>query len=334
MQDKWSALLESRPSLISHDDWEVEELVEEDFPETIEDDQEGSSEVQRGRLVFMHMTDLSVILSEILRAVFSARARKIVDFAPDKLSTVLEQMKPLQIRLKDWFLTLPASLKMDTAASMKLSSVGYLRLAYLTVEACIHRNLLRTLISTDQSDINVTQVCRGAANERFTSATDFVHMLQAQHLASFWYFTSAKCCALIFSLGQMLEITSYSEEEKALYTNKLKAFKWALKVNSEAGASFMKQALAFINQPVRITTQLADTASNITSPSSVGLLRTESEATPEQQVQWYQPPMNGNFAYGNFPGNFPLDQTTYPSTDTMYAHYQGHFDGNWMPRIG
>lgn len=51
-QDKWTALLESRPSLISQDDWEVEDLSEIDFPESIEDEKEGSGEVERGRLVF------------------------------------------------------------------------------------------------------------------------------------------------------------------------------------------------------------------------------------------------------------------------------------------
>lgn len=300
----------------------------------MEDDQEGSSEVERGRLVFMHMAHLSVILSEILRVVFSSRARRAIENTPDKLTALLEQMKPLQIRLKDWFSRLPESLKMDTAASMKLSSVGYLRLAYLTVEVCMHRNLIRTLVSTDQPNMTAARMCRAAANERFINATDFVQRLQAQHLASFWYFASAKCCALIHAFGQVLETTAQSEEERAFYSRKLKEFKWALKVNSEAGASFMKQALALINHSIRITSQPFDPGSNTTSPVSVGFLpNAATEASPDQQQTQWMPNLmdNGNLPYGAFHGDYGvLDSTTFPDTDAMFSQYQNDFDSNWL----
>ncbi|KAK4504972.1 hypothetical protein PRZ48_002935 [Zasmidium cellare] len=334
MQDKWSALLESRPSLIIHDDWDVRDLSEDDFPENMEDDLEGSSEVVRGRLVFTHMAHLSVILSEILRLVFSSRARRLIDSTPDKLTVLLEQVKPLQIRLKDWFSTLPESLKMDTAASMKLSSVGYLRLQYLTVEVCIHRNLIRTLVSTELPNPTAAHACRAAANERFVNAIDFVQRLQAQHLASFWYFASAKCCALIHAFGQVLETTAQTEEEKAFYTRKLKEFKFALKVNSEAGASFMKQALALINHSIRITSQPFDPGSNMTSPASVGVLPQAAEASPEQpQTQWVPNNMmeNGNLPYGAFHGDYSaLDNAIFPDTDAMFSQFQNDLDGTWL----
>lgn len=333
MQDKWTALLESRPSLISQDDWDVEELSEIDFPDNTEDDQEGSSEVERGRLVFQHMARLSVILGEILRTIFSARARKVLDAAPNRLEHLLEWIKPVQIRLKDWFLTLPDSLKMDTAASMKLSSVGYLRLSYLTVEVCMHKNLIRALVATEHPAPTLTQVCRSAANERFTNATDFIQRLQAQHLHSFWYFASAKCCALIHSFGQVLGSTALTEEEQVLYSRKLKEFKWALKVNSEAGASFMKQALILINHSVRLIQQGPENGSTNTSPASAGFQMPGQEMqSPEQQSQWlpHHPVQNGGMHYDAYHGEYTsIDQATFHE-ENMFGNFPEELNGAWM----
>lgn len=328
MQDKFSALLESRPSLISHEEWDVEPLSEEDFPETTEDDTEGSSEVGRGRLVYTHMADLSAILADILSTLFSARGARAIDSSTNRLAASLEQIKPLQIRLKDWSLTLPESLKMDSAASMKLSSVGYLRLAYLTIEVCIHRVLIRALATTDYPDPTMVQVVRVAAKERLSNATDFVQRLQAQHLLSFWYFPSAKCCALIYAFGQALQDTAQSDDERAQYATKLKEFKWTLKVNSEAGASFMRQALAFINQPVRVSSQHIDNSSVTTSPVSTGFAGQRTEASPAQQ--WLpHPATNGSITYGGMLPNYGLDHNGFPDPG-MFAHLPS-FDGSWLP---
>lgn len=340
MQDKWTALLESRPTLISADDWDVADLSELDFPENVEDDQEGSGEVERGRLVFTYMAHLSVILAEILRTIFSARARRLLDGAADRLAALLEWMKPLQLSLKEWFLTLPESLRMDTAASMKLSSVGYLRLAYLTVEVCLHKKLLRTLNNTSSTSLTIAHVCRAAASERFTNGTDFVQRLQAQHLHSFWYFPSAKCCALIHTLGQTLGQTASSEEEQAMYSRKLKELKWSLKVNSEAGASFMKQALALINQSVRIINQVGETSPTTTSSASHELrfpghdtcTPEQSHAQPQAQ-QWMQlqqqAMQNGHVAYNAYQ-DYSMDQAAFPDPDAMFASYPSELDGTWM----
>lgn len=341
MQDKWIALLEGHPSLISHDAWDVAELSEYDFPENVEDDQEGSSEVQRGRLVFMYMAHLSVILDNVLRTLFSAKSRKVLSAAPDQLGALLQTIKPLQIQLKDWSLTLPESLKMDTAASMKLSSIGYLRLAYLTAEVCVHKSLLRTLAMTANPDTILSQVCRGAAKERFTNAADFIGRLQAQHLHSFWYFTSARCCALIHSIGQALASSAQSEDEQAMYARKLKEFKWALKVNSEAGASFMKEALMLIGQSVRIVHLAPDTGSlTMRSPASIGQWMKEGEGSMsaqqeqpsplcyfQQQHLDYRDGSNGDLQHYD---DYAMQQTDFTDLDTMFGGLASEFDG---PRL-
>lgn len=366
MQDKWTSLLEGRPSLISEEDWAIEPLQKIDFPEFMEDEQEGSSEVERGRVVFMSMAELSTLLAALLRNVFSAKARRSIEAAPDRLGTLLSQIKPLQIQLRDWSSSLPESLRMDTAASMKLSSVGYLRLAWLAVEVCIHRTIIRTLLATDQPDPTVAAMCRGAAMERFHSATEFVGRLQAQHLASFWYFTSARCCALFHSFGQILGASAPSDEELALYSRKLKEFKWALKVNSEAGASFMKHALAYIAhaQTARVVTQSQDAGSTTTSPASVGYsihgpspqLRNLEEQQQrlaqqqqqhlehlerleqEQQPYHWTPPADFNvndIPYDPYGQGFPLEPTAYQDANGMYPN-QWNAPGytGWVQDLG
>lgn len=299
------------------------------------------------------MAHLSVILAEILRTIFSARARRLLDCASNRLVTLLEWMKPLQVSLKDWFLTLPESLKMDTAASMKLSSVGYLRLAYLTVEVCLHKKLLRTLCNTPAPAATIAQVCRAAANERFINGTDFVQRLQAQHLQSFWYHPSARCLALIHTLGQTLSQTSSSEEERTMYTRKLKEYKWSLKVNSEAGASFMKQALALINQSFNVVSQASETSSTMTSPASAGFHFTNQDMInidrPHmQEQQWIHhhphpshpphpphPPQaieNGPVAYNGYQ-DYELGPAAFADPGNMFAGFLPSYDHTWTPDL-
>jgi hypothetical protein len=76
MQDKWSSLGSGRPALINSSNWALRPVSNDDFPEKIEDDQEGSSEVGRGRILFSHMISLSEILAELLETVFSVKASR------------------------------------------------------------------------------------------------------------------------------------------------------------------------------------------------------------------------------------------------------------------
>ncbi|KAI4759235.1 hypothetical protein E4T51_07743 [Aureobasidium sp. EXF-12344] len=238
IQDKWLALVHGRPSLISSTTWDVDCLSEDDFPETNEDDTAGSSEVEKGRLVFMHMADLAGILSDVLDNLFSPRAQRSSRVGDYGLIGFLELIKPLQIRLKDWFSALPERLKHDTVASMKLSSVGYLRLAYLAIEASIHRHITTTL--------------------------------QASHLASFWYLTSPECAALIYHLGSLLEATTGDADEKADLGQMLKACRWTLKVNGEAGANFMRHALSLVDASEQVTVLASNDLRATVTPSSAG----------------------------------------------------------------
>jgi hypothetical protein len=269
-QDKWLALVHGRSSLISSTAWDVDHLSSEDFPEINEDDTAGSSEVERGRLVFMHMADLTVILSDLLDDLFSPRAQRYLRIGEKVLVEVLEHIKPLQIRLKDWFSSLPEKIKNDTVISMKLSSVGYLRLAYLAIESSIHRYISMAISRCPTLDPTLVRICRNAAKERFTTACNFLNGLQASHLASFWYLTSPECAALIYHLGSLLEQTADDPEEKANLGRMLKACRWTFKVNREVGASFTKQALSLLDASERVKILSSHDMRTTLTPSTTG----------------------------------------------------------------
>lgn len=124
MQDKWVALIEGRPALISDLNWTVNMCIEQDFPEAQEHDEEGSSEVQKGRTVFMEMATLTTILSDVLDSVFSLRADNDITKDANPLGSLLQKVKPLQTRLRDWFSSLSQTLRMENRIATKLSSTG------------------------------------------------------------------------------------------------------------------------------------------------------------------------------------------------------------------
>jgi hypothetical protein len=266
MQDKWLAFVQGHPSFISSESWDVSSLTANDFPETEEDETAGSSEVEKGRLVYMNMTELTEILSDVLTMILSPRAQRSIHTEGKGLISLLDRIKPLQIRLKDWFSALPEGLKMDTAASMKLTSVGYLRLAYLSIEAGIHRQITLSAIHGAQHDARLVAICRNAARERFSNTVDFLKRLYASHLASFWYMSSAKCAALVYHFGHLLSDSAQSIEEKSDLDDLLKAYRWALKVNSDAGAGFARQSILLIQASEGVSLLESNRASSMISP--------------------------------------------------------------------
>lgn len=76
MQDSWASLGSGRPSLVNSANWALLAVNNSDFPEKLEDDQEGSSEVVKGRILFSHMISLSEILAELLETVFTVRSTR------------------------------------------------------------------------------------------------------------------------------------------------------------------------------------------------------------------------------------------------------------------
>ena len=127
MQDRWGALIHGRPVLIHLEDWAVQPVEDIDFPETAEDDdeEEGSSEIEKGRLVFIKMISLTEILTDILETFFTLRATASFGRETEKaMLMTLEKAKPIQLRLKEWYSKLPQSLAVGHTKARKLSSTG------------------------------------------------------------------------------------------------------------------------------------------------------------------------------------------------------------------
>lgn len=256
MQDKWGSLVHGRPSHIFANNWAVQPLTTHDFPDgefeaSAEDE---ADEYDRGRQLFMQMIVLSQILAEVLETFYTLGAMdQVARSGASGTHLVLSLAKPVQLKLKDWYAALPAALKMDTAASTasnskagsaegnrpKVSSTGYLHLAYFATEITIHRRIVRSLAGSGSHDPSrpavdpyIQHICRSAAKTRLISAMDFVNRLTPSHLRAFWYFASKTNFALIGTFGSLLWATAPGREEADFYRARLAEFRWTLGVSS------------------------------------------------------------------------------------------------------
>jgi hypothetical protein len=245
MQDKWGALVHGRPSHIFATNWGVQPLTANDFPdvEWDENDPEEKLDIEKGRVLFTRVVQLSEILSEILDTFYTLQAMNTVANAGKQgTQLVLSLAKPIQLKLKEWYGGLPQLIRLDSSysslnpSSNRLSSIGYLHLAYFAAEITLHRRIIRSLASPSSSvDSYVQHICRSAAKARLISAMDFVNRLGPNHLRSFWYFASKTNFALIGTFGSLLWATSPGREEADWYRRRLGEYRWTLSVSSKPG---------------------------------------------------------------------------------------------------
>lgn len=280
MQDKWGALVHGRPSHIFASQWAVQPLnSNSDFPdvEWDEDDADGRADIEKGRILFIHMIQLSQILAEILETFYTLQAmQNVTNAGAQGTHLVLSLAKPIQLKLKEWYAALPAAIRMDStyqtpvanANPNRLSSIGYLHLAYFATEITLHRRIVRSLAITHPAPPSpnissasgptasimsasapsalgaggtaagnsyVLHICRNAAKARLISAMDFVNRLTPSHLRAFWYFASKTNFALIGTFGSLLWATSPGREEAEWYRRRLGEYRWTLSVSSKSG---------------------------------------------------------------------------------------------------
>ncbi|KAL1842908.1 hypothetical protein VTJ49DRAFT_3696 [Mycothermus thermophilus] len=274
MQDKWGALVHGRPSHIFASNWAVKPLVPNDFPdvEWDENDVEERMEIEKGRVVFTQMVNLSQILAEILETFYTLQASQEADAAGAQATQlILSLAKPIQLKLKEWYSGLPPIVRMDSSIQSsfhqptRLNSIGYMHLAYFATEITLHRRIIRsmdasaaaaTASSSSSSpspapagqagnsanagapagiDPYIQHICRSAAKARLISAMDFVNRLTPAHLRAFWYFASKTNFALIGTFGSLLWATSPGKEEAEWYRRRLGEYRWTLSVSSKPG---------------------------------------------------------------------------------------------------
>ena len=243
MQDKWGALIYGRPSHVTPSNWQTRQLSLEDFPESAadEDDKDGSTEVEKGRYLFMHLTRLTEIMAEALNQLYGldqTRNRRIL--ASVGVPGLLELVKPTAMKLKDWASNIPPGLRMDDVKIRKLCSNGYLHLSYFATEIMIYRYIIGFL--GPDTPHQLRSLCREAATARLDHAMAFVEALRPEHLQGFWWFASSKCLALIGVYGALLWATSSSDEESDVFRQKLDDFRWSLKVRAK-GSGFLSTAI-------------------------------------------------------------------------------------------
>ncbi|KAF2006985.1 hypothetical protein P154DRAFT_180196 [Amniculicola lignicola CBS 123094] len=246
MQDKWGSLVHGRPSHVTTSDWEVQPLQADDFPENIadENDEDGSTEVEKGRTLFCEMIKLSEILALVLSNFYTLKAEKeFGQRSQEGVRWILEKAKPIQLSLRQWHSNLPSELRMENIAMRKLSSTGYLHLGYYTVEMSLHRCIIRYISSVDEQPLRT--ICRQAAQVRLKSAMEFVQGLRPEHLQSFWYSASKYCFALVGTFISLLWATALDKEEADSYKAKLDEYRWTLRLSSKS-ADFLERAISML----------------------------------------------------------------------------------------
>ena len=103
MQDKWCALIHGRPSHINSKTWAVRHMSSDGFSESAadEDDEEGSAEVETGRVLYQRLIELSEIMAEILdlRNAEKRSQPPNVQSLDLQVQHLLEKVKPVSLRL-------------------------------------------------------------------------------------------------------------------------------------------------------------------------------------------------------------------------------------------
>ncbi|CAK9436412.1 uncharacterized protein LODBEIA_P09700 [Lodderomyces beijingensis] len=234
-EDKWLSLKDSRPSHISSNNWVVLPLYEEDFPEKHGDGdlKEGSSDIDNGKKIFISLIELSMILSDILDQFYSMRSMMEIT----NINDVLKVAKPLQLKLRNWFHSLPVELQMTSVQSRKLCSNGYLQLAYFATELTLHRKIA-TVIHQHTKEGNppspeLVNVCRSAAKTRLLASIEFVRDLKPEHIHSFWHSCSSSNFTLIGTFAAILYMSSATKEESNFYRDQIFNYRWILKISSK-----------------------------------------------------------------------------------------------------
>lgn len=258
MQDTWSALIYGRPPHITPHNWAVQPIVPEDYPESPEDEaeEEDSEGVERGRLTYTALINLTKILSEVLDSLYSQKAELEIRQSFDSTKAVLERAKPIQLRLRAFFAEMPDTLRMDSGPSGKLTPVGYLHLAYFATEITLHRRIIRSLSA--QAEPYMVSICRSAAKARLISALEYFNRLKPEHLQSFWYFASKFNFALIGTFAGLCFMSSSTSEEAQFYQMRLQEYRWVLRI-SRKSAEFLEIASGILESAVGVLLRNAET---------------------------------------------------------------------------
>ena len=229
IQEKWTALTESRVSHFTLGrNWIVRNIANEDFPElpqvkmnsmTPDEYNKMLSEHEVGKNLFKGTIELSMILSEILENFYT------YSFTHSSVATeqVLKQAKPLQLKLRQWYQSLPQNLQMTPVSNDRLCPVAGLHLQYFITEITLHRKIILALSPEDSPEL--IKVCRAAATTRLVAVLEFMKNLKTEHIKSFWHSSTCINFSIVGTFAAILYATSSTPQESNMYRDYANNFK-------------------------------------------------------------------------------------------------------------
>ncbi|KAK5114657.1 hypothetical protein LTR62_002230 [Meristemomyces frigidus] len=244
IQEKWLALNSGRASHISQEDWDVPTLQASDFADA---DREGP-DAPAGFYGqhFVKLGELTVIVDEILRDLFSLKAVKSLQ---GSLEATFEAAKPLRERLTAWHHSLPEGLLPQAiphpplspprrkSLSHDLDGNGSLYLAYITAKISLFRAMLRApmpaMLETGGTTAATTALRTGALTVA-REVLDFLEGLGAKELEAFWGSYARTNFTIASSFILLLFVTAPTLPDAQECLCLLKAWRSLLRVKSRS----------------------------------------------------------------------------------------------------
>ncbi|KAE8421624.1 fungal-specific transcription factor domain-containing protein [Aspergillus pseudocaelatus] len=175
-EDKWRSLLMGRPPYIRNDEWDVTELDNNDFQ--IDEAQIALLSPPNSLLTqdvlhaqqFQCFARLSRIADEVQHDLYALRSSQRLS---SNFSESLKTARPLLQRLREWYVQLPATLRLHDRLFASIDGTGpqltCLHFAYTLLEVFIFRALLRPMVrsATPPPLFEETE-----ASNNFTTALD------------------------------------------------------------------------------------------------------------------------------------------------------------------
>ncbi|KAI7634506.1 hypothetical protein KC343_g2355 [Hortaea werneckii] len=229
-----------RSSHIQSDDWDVNPLTENDFPE-IELEGPSSESGSKGQH-FMKLCELTVIVDDIMHSLYSLKATRLLH---NSLDATLEVAKPLRLRLTEWYQSLPPGLLPQPSntpvspgsgrrrsSAHELDGNGSLHLAYITAKIELFRAMLRPR-ATDANSAALLALRTGAltvAGEMF----EFLEGLQPNELEAFWASYARTNFTIASSFMLLLFVTSTTLHDAKESLSLLTSWRSLLRVKSRS----------------------------------------------------------------------------------------------------
>ncbi|SCU88653.1 LAME_0E00672g1_1 [Lachancea meyersii CBS 8951] len=353
LQDKWTSMIEARHShLILGRNWLVKMLTDEDFPSSspvissatggfqfnsqmlrdvtspvggrsMLDLSPTEEDFKNTKIMFQYMISLSIILGEVLDTFYTLGALQTVT----RIEEVLKLAKPLQLKMREWYHSLPPQLSMNFFQERKFNSNASLTLSYFAVELTLHRKIITTL--SNGSSPELVQVCRLAAKTRLVAAIEFVRDLKFEHINSFWYTGSTGNLTLIGTFAALLYVTAPTKEEAAIFRDCLRNYVWILRMSSKsfekAGHGLKKIHMLLAQIPGLLTDDISPPQHQ---QHNLNPLSTLSPLVHQQEVQQHFAPSLAQSPHGSQPA---VNQLKGLRPDIL--HQLTNIQGN-MPMIG